>query len=58
MIIKAFNLSRNGVGFFLTAMDAKTLFQLSRVERISENAEEGFQRQLGKVRISGEILLG
>ncbi len=50
MIIKAFNLSRNGVGFFLTAMDAKTLFQLSRVERISENAEEGFQRQLDESR--------
>jgi DGQHR domain-containing protein len=50
MIFKAFDLSREGVGFYLTAMDASTLFNLSRVERVSDNPDEGFQRQLDEHR--------
>lgn len=46
MKFAAFDLSRNGVGFYLAALPASQLFQISRVERISENPEEGFQRQL------------
>lgn len=47
---KAFDLSRNNVGFYLTAMTPEALFKLSRVERVSENPEEGFQRQLEEAR--------
>lgn len=50
MRFKAFNLSRNNVGFYLTAMTPEVLFKLSRVERVSENPEEGFQRQLEETR--------
>lgn len=46
MRFAAFDLSRNGVGFYLTALPARALYEISRVERISENPDEGFQRQL------------
>ncbi|MFD2233811.1 DGQHR domain-containing protein [Phaeospirillum tilakii] len=46
MKLKAFDLSRVNSGFFLTALDAKTLFPLCRVERVASNPHEGFQRQL------------
>jgi DGQHR domain-containing protein len=46
MQLAAFDLSRANTGFYLTALDAKTLFPLCRVERVAANAEQGFQRQL------------
>lgn len=46
MKFAAFDLSRNNVGFYLAALPASELYKISRVERISENPEEGFQRQL------------
>lgn len=46
MKLPAFDLSRANTGFFLTALDAKALFPLCRVERVAANPEEGFQRQL------------
>lgn len=46
MELKAFDLSRAQTGFYLSALDAKALFPLCRVERVSANPEEGFQRQL------------
>ena len=46
MKVRAFDLSRVNSGFFLTALDAKTLFPLCRVERVASNPTEGFQRQL------------
>jgi DGQHR domain-containing protein len=46
MKVKAFDLSRNEIGFYLTAIDADILFNLSRVDRVSENPTEGFQRVL------------
>jgi len=46
MKFAAFDLSRNDVGFYLTALPASELYKISRVERISENPEEGFQRTL------------
>lgn len=46
MRLKAFDLSRSGTGFYLTALDARALFPLCRVERVAANPEEGFQRQL------------
>lgn len=46
MQLSAFDLSRANTGFYLTALDAKALFPLCRVERVATNPEEGFQRQL------------
>ena len=46
MQLQAFDLSRANAGFYLTALDAKSLFPLCRVERVAANPEEGFQRQL------------
>lgn len=46
MKLRAFDLSRANTGFYLTALDAKTLFPLCRVERVASNPTEGFQRQL------------
>lgn len=46
MNIRAFDLSHAGTGFYLTAMKASELFPLCRVERVSNNPAEGFQRQL------------
>lgn len=46
MKVHAFNLSRAGTGFYLTAIKASTLFHMARVERVSQNPAEGFQRQL------------
>lgn len=46
MKLRAFDLSRANTGFFLTAINAKALFPLCRVERVATNPEEGFQRQL------------
>ena len=46
MKLPAFDLSRANAGFFLTALDAAALFPLCRVERVADNAAEGFQRQL------------
>jgi DGQHR domain-containing protein len=46
MQLNAFDLSRANTGFFLTAVDARVLFPLCRVERVATNPEEGFQRQL------------
>jgi len=46
MKLTAFDLSRSGTGLYLTALDAKALFPLCRVERVATNPEEGFQRQL------------
>ena len=46
MIFPAFDLSRAQTGFYLTAIDANTLFHLARVERVGTNPQEGFQRQL------------
>lgn len=46
MKFTAFDLSRANTGFYLTAIDASTLFHLARVERVGSNPEEGFQRQL------------
>lgn len=46
MQIPAFDLSRANTGFYLTALDAKTLFPLCRVDRVASNPSEGFQRQL------------
>ena len=46
MKLPAFDLSRANTGFYLTALDAKTLFPLCRVERVAANPDEGFQRQL------------
>lgn len=51
MKIKAFNMSKNGIGCFLTSMQPDILFNLSRVDRVSENHEEGFQRQLDEGRV-------
>jgi DGQHR domain-containing protein len=42
----AFDLSRANTGFYLTAMDANTLFSICKVERVSDNSAAGFQRQL------------
>lgn len=42
----AFDLSRANTGFYLTAMDATSLFSICRVERVSDNPAAGFQRQL------------
>lgn len=50
MQLPAFDLSRANTGFYLTALDAKTLFPLCRVERVAANAEQGFQRQLDSPR--------
>lgn len=50
MKIKAFDLSRANTGFYLTALDARTLFPLCRVERVATNPQEGFQRQLDQSR--------
>lgn len=47
---KAFDLSRANTGFYLTAMDAQTLFSICKVERVSDNPEIGFQRQLDSSR--------
>lgn len=46
MKFPAFDLSRANTGFYLTAIDAKNLFTLARVERVGTNPAEGFQRQL------------
>lgn len=46
MKFQAFDLSRANTGFYLTAIEANTLFHLARVERVGTNPEEGFQRQL------------
>lgn len=46
MKLTAFDLSRAGAGFYLTALDASALFPLCRVERVASNPSEGFQRQL------------
>lgn len=46
MQLSAFDLSRANTGFYLTVMDAASLFPLCRVERVSTNPTEGFQRQL------------
>jgi hypothetical protein len=46
MQLRAFDLSRANTGFFLTAIDAKALFPLYRVERVATNPEDRFQRQL------------
>lgn len=46
MIFPAFDLSRAQTGFYLTAIDANTLFHLARVEWVGTNPQEGFQRQL------------
>jgi DGQHR domain-containing protein len=46
MKVRAFDLSRGNTGFYLTAMSAQDLFKLARVERVNNNPEEGFQRQL------------
>lgn len=50
MEIKVFDLSRDGIGFYLAAMKASEIYQCSRVERISDNAEDGFQRKLDTTR--------
>ncbi|MCF8862700.1 DGQHR domain-containing protein [Xanthomonas campestris] len=44
--MRAFDLTHANTGFFLTAVDARSLFPLCRVERVATNPEEGFQRQL------------
>jgi DGQHR domain-containing protein len=46
MRVTAFNLSRANTEFYLTALDVRTLFPLCRVDRVSDNPKEGFQRQL------------
>lgn len=46
MKLKAFDLSRTNSKFYLTALNIQQLFPLCRVERVSSNIEEGFQRQL------------
>ncbi|TXI19340.1 MAG: DGQHR domain-containing protein [Roseateles sp.] len=46
MDIQAFDLSHASTGFYLAAMKASELFPLCRVERVSTNPAEGFQRQL------------
>lgn len=46
MQVHAFDLSRANTGFYLTAINAATLFHLARVERVEANPTEGFQRQL------------
>jgi DGQHR domain-containing protein len=46
MKVKAFDLSRVHVGFFLTALDVESLYPLCRVERVANNSTEGFQRLL------------
>lgn len=46
MKLRAFDLSRANAGFYLAALDAKTLFPLCRVERVATNPKDGFQRQL------------
>ncbi|MCC5049827.1 DGQHR domain-containing protein [Xanthomonas campestris] len=46
MQLRAFDLTHANTGFFLTAVDARSLFPLCRVERVATNPEEGFQRQL------------
>lgn len=50
MQLPAFDLSRANTGFYLAALDAKTLFPLCRVERVATNPSEGFQRQLDSPR--------
>lgn len=50
MKLHVFDLSRAGTGFYLTALEAHILYKLARVERVSENPEEGFQRQLDRAR--------
>ncbi len=51
MKLTAFDLSRANTGLYLTALDAKTLFPLCKVERVANNPEEGFQRQLDAPRV-------
>lgn len=46
MKFKAFDLSRAGTGFYLTAIPANVLFEIARVDRVSEKPKDGFQRQL------------
>lgn len=46
MKVKAFDLTRAGTGFYLTAINVSDLFPLCRVERVATNPSEGFQRQL------------
>lgn len=50
MKIQAFDLSRNGIGFYLTSMRADVAYRISRVERVNSNASEGFQRALDSAR--------
>lgn len=50
MELMAFDLSRAGTGFYLTAVSVRDLFPLCRVERVENNPEEGFQRQLDVAR--------
>jgi DGQHR domain-containing protein len=50
MRVPALNLSRKGIGFYLTAMSAEAAFRISRVERVNANPAEGFQRALDSQR--------
>jgi len=42
----AFDLSRGDVGLYLTAVKPSEIFQYTRVSRVDEDAERGFQRAL------------
>ncbi|WP_084544850.1 DGQHR domain-containing protein [Derxia gummosa] len=50
MELPAFDLSRANTGFYLTTLDAKSLFPLCKVDRVATNSQEGFQRQLDSTR--------
>ncbi len=44
--LDAFDLSREGVGLFLTAVRPSEIFPYTRVSRVDEDVETGFQRAL------------
>ena len=49
--IPAFDLSREGIGMFIAAIDPEKIFRVSRVSRVDESPEQGFQRTLEHHRV-------
>ncbi len=47
----AFDLSRENVGLYLTAVKPSEIFEFTRVSRVDEDAEHGFQRALESHRV-------
>lgn len=48
---EAFNLSREGVGLYLIAVKPSEIFHFTRVSRVDEDPEAGFQRALEQHRV-------